>query len=151
MLVISLIEGVRRKLDHQAEPTLDHLPLVEVEAGDDCKELTEVILGEGSVERVPNHMLHPLHRRCPNVVPLSIDLEVDLELLKQPHQVVQVLWKWQVENLLLDVSELLLVISDFLVSDLLLHCSWDPFFGHLCSLDHFVRSRRLICNGCLVL
>ena len=82
MLVINLQEGVRRKLDHQTESALDHLPLVEVEAGNDCKELTEVILVEVSVQRVLDHMLHPLHRCRPNIVPLSIDLEVDLELLK---------------------------------------------------------------------
>lgn len=82
VLVINLQEGVRRKLDHQTESALDHLPLVEVEAGNDCKELTEVILIEVSVQRVLNHVLHPIHRCRPNIVPLSVDLEVDLKLLK---------------------------------------------------------------------
>ena len=122
---------------------------MEVEAGNDCKELTEVILVEVSVQRVLDHMLHPLHRCRPNIVPLSVDLEVDLKLLKESHQVVQMVRQWQVENFLLNISELLLVICGLLASNLLLLCNRNSFFYHLCSLDHFVRSGRLICNSCL--
>ena len=59
-------------------------------------ELTEVIFVEITAERALNHQLHLIHGSSPGVVPLSQDLEVDLELLKQHHQMVQVLGQWQI-------------------------------------------------------
>ena len=145
-LVLNLADGVSRKLNHQTKSALDHLPLVQVEAGHNRHELTEVVLVEVPAQRALDHVLHPLHRGRPHVVPRSIDLEVDLELLKQPHQVVQMLRQRQVDHSLLNILEILLVFFGLLFLKqlllmlmlLLLHSLESLVNNHLCSLDHFM-------------
>ena len=83
-------------------------------------------------------------------MPLSVNLEVYLELLKQSHQVVQMLWQGQVESFLLNICEFLFVFFGSLFNKLLLLRSLNSMVHHLCSLKHFIRSIRLILNVCLV-
>lgn len=50
VLIILLLDGVGRELDHEHEASLDHLPLVHEKARRDRHELTEMALAETAAE-----------------------------------------------------------------------------------------------------
>lgn len=98
--VFHLLSSVSRYVDEQEEASLPHLPLVQEESWRDCEELLKVGLSEIPAEALRDHVCQLVKRNGPLVVSRPEQTEVDFKLLEQSHQVVQVLWQRQVENLL---------------------------------------------------
>ena len=128
--IFSLILNIIGNLNQEHQTALNHLPLVEVEAGHEGEELSEVTLFEAAVETSFDQGGHSLKGSCPEVMSLSEQAEIDLELLEQLHQVVEMSRKGK--------------MKDFVFSTVDVH-HWHISFNLLCNLrsNELVNSLRI--------
>lgn len=96
--VTDLVEYVLWDVDHQGKSSLLHLPLVQVETWHDRHNLPKVALIEVFVDGLLDLRAESVERNGPGVVPLLQKPHVHLKLLEQHHEVVEVSWQGQVQD-----------------------------------------------------